>query len=78
MSLPQWISVKDRLPQEYERVLIYIPQFKDCMVDYVVKFAREDLPYIWGCQLVDEYEKVSHWMALPPPPRGEIDDKTIN
>ncbi len=61
----KWISVKDRLPEEGERVLIYRigePLSIDYMIDLTPK------PPIWACLYEDEMYKVTHWKPLPEPP----------
>jgi len=66
----EWISVKDRLPEEGKEVLsinvndIY-PEYR---IDYTVEFDNIDQPYIWARRLLREMDKVTHWMPLPKPP----------
>lgn len=60
-----WISVKDRLPENDVRVLVYT-ELKNTLV------ARRVLPEIWE----DDYgywivEDVTHWKPLPDPPESE-------
>lgn len=62
----EWISVKDRLPEEGTPVLTYSAD--GFMVDYTILFDEIDQPYVWARQLVDDYLKVTHWMPLPTPP----------
>lgn len=65
-AVQQWISVKDRLPEEYETVLAYDG---DCVEPSV--FYGD-----YGFYELDKYEAdplcgVTHWMPLPEPPKGE-------
>lgn len=61
--MAEWISVKDRLPEEGEVVVIYIKP------EVGVGYAETDI-YLMGD--FDEYsEAVTHWMPLPEPPKGE-------
>ena len=63
-----WISVKDRLPDECEEVLIYCPEFlekirKALYTEGDFYIEKEDLivePAPSGC---------THWMPLPKPPK---------
>jgi len=62
-----WISVKDRLPEEWVRVLsINIkstsPEIK---VDYIVHGSTQS---VWACRLYRDEDMPTHWMALPQPP----------
>ena len=62
----QWISVKDRLPEENETVLAYDGDFVEPSVFYGDH----------GFYELDKYEAdplcgVTHWMPLPEPPKGE-------
>lgn len=66
-----WISVKDRLPDECEEVLIYCPEFleeirKALYTDGDFYIEKEDLivkPAPNGY--------CTHWQPLPNPPKGE-------
>lgn len=51
--MTEWISVKDQLPEKYERVLIF--DNKDGM--------------LVGCLLGKPWKEATHWMALPEPPK---------
>lgn len=60
-----WISVKDRLPEEGELVLIH-RSGERLSVDYMIDLSPE--PPAWACILDDEFAKVTHWMPLPEKP----------
>lgn len=67
----QWISVKDRLPDIYQRVLILIrgrifissieEEYGDEYRDGAIRFWDGD----W------DWPEVTHWMPLPAPPKEE-------
>ena len=68
----QWVSVKDRLPEEQKEVLIYLPEY-----DSVEMAALFTIPSMnlreWeqneGAYMLDE---VSYWMPLPEPPEEDV------
>lgn len=70
----QWISVKDKLPEEwiddddntYINYLIYMPYFKAAGIG--VYNADEESWLFRGIEV-----KVSHWMPLPEPPKEAND-----
>jgi hypothetical protein len=58
----EWISVKDRLPKEFEKVIVWSP-WQDKVV--------ADVEFGYGCFFTGEYESVSdvtHWIYEPEPP----------
>ena len=68
VTVQEWISVKERLPQEKV----------NCIVHY--KHAYCDNDDYWAIGMcfydgekfrVDPAYKVTHWMPLPEPPKGE-------
>lgn len=61
----EWISVKDRLPGENDRVLAAII-YKGVKIVDVLR----------GLMIIDKVFCVTHWMPLPPFPH-EIDDSVF-
>jgi hypothetical protein len=75
VTVQEWISVKDRLPDTAERVLVcktwngrvYKPEYG----------YYQDFPKRNGCWYVlTEFgyypqREVTHWMPMPQPPKGE-------
>ena len=68
VTVQEWISVKERLPQEKV----------NCIVHY--KHAYCDNDDYWAIGMcfydgekfrVDPAYKVTHWMPMPQPPKGE-------
>lgn len=64
----EWISVKDRLPNEYKDVLTYNSKKDDIAIDYIIEMTDERS--LWGrCSIDDEIQSnITHWMSLPKPP----------
>ena len=63
VAKPKWISVKDKLPQDNERVLCFSPTL-----------AKSDIGGIavqWGWCCKKRTTDITHWMSLPEPPKGE-------
>lgn len=73
----RWISVEDRLPEHRKSVLVYCPEFDNIYcADYRSK--EDDIFSLIGKWFYFEQgvgniilEEVTHWMALPRPPKGE-------
>lgn len=67
----EWISVKDKLPKDDMRVLVYRDDYTDS-----IYFGRyfyslhepRDVP-IFGIGGIGQTDKVTHWMPLPEPPK---------
>ena len=67
----QWISVKDRLPEYDQLVLIWHPEFKRPFVGSRVDSDLTSPLYWWRCEL-DMYESeevATHWMPLHEAPK---------
>ena len=59
----QWISVKDRLPDEYEEYIVNGPN--------VTTMEWTELG--WYSDVIGHYvdqKLITHWMPLPDPPKG--------
>lgn len=57
----EWISVKDRLPEEKTRVLVFVPHSS----------IKIDTDRIVGRIWVRWRGHITHWMPLPEPPEEE-------
>jgi hypothetical protein len=65
MMSDEWISVKDQLPEEGEKVLSFCPSdYEPIRIDYVMKI---DGPF-WACRHYNDYHNVTYWMPLPKSP----------
>ena len=61
VTVQEWISVKDRLPEQGEEA-ICIAADGDMMIG---KYTE------WGWMFPCYFEDLTHWMPLPQPPKGE-------
>ena len=70
----QWVSVKDRLPEEQKEVLIYLPEYDS--VEMASLFTIPSMNLREWVQNEDAYmlDEVSYWMPLPEPPKEVRDD----
>ena len=73
VTVQEWISVKDRLPETDEWVLVCRKTIKIGYTTMVVD--RCVFPVSGGRMWLAEYatykQVVTHWMPLPQPPKGE-------
>ncbi len=60
--IPDWISVKERLPERSERVIAYSP---------VMNGTEAEIQINRGFMLHFERSDITHWMQLPKPPKEE-------
>jgi len=60
-SMPRWIPVSERLPDDGRKVLAFDEHFP------VVQSARRN-GSTWDCEGMD-FLKPSHWMPIPAPPQ---------
>ena len=74
VTVQEWISVEDRLPEVHGKYLVRVPSKRvgceHCiwLIGYSPKFGFYDADPEWGDIPVDD---VTHWMPLPQPPKGE-------
>ena len=77
VTVQQWISVKDRLPEKHGGVyvcLLKFPGSKQAFPYCLTWHAYGDNGYVNGPHFSDEGLdglKVTHWMPLPQLPKGE-------
>lgn len=73
VTVQEWISVDDRLPEEGEYVLCVLKGFNYGGKIQVCKFVPadnfKDKPYFEHFR--NGFPFVTHWMPLPQPPKGE-------
>ena len=73
VTVQEWISVDDRLPEEGEYVLCVLKGFNYGGKIQVCKFVPadkfKDKPYFEHFR--NGFPSVTHWMSLPEPPKGE-------
>lgn len=68
--MSEWTSVNDRLPEQFESVIGYMPTEMPSMQVHECFRAGENWKSVY---IIDDYGKmpslpVSHWMPLPEPP----------
>ena len=64
VTVQEWISVKDRLPEQGEEA-ICIAADGDMMIG---KYTE------WGWMFPCYFEDLTHWMPIPLPPKGDNDE----
>ena len=73
VTVQEWISVDDRLPEEGECVLCMLKGFNYGGKIQACKFVPadkfKDKPYFEHFR--NGFPSVTHWMPLPEPPKGE-------
>lgn len=65
--MSEWISVKDRLPEENINVLIY----RRNMMNVYTYFGHGEWEDDYGYWTRTEDDGITHWMPLPEPPKEE-------
>ena len=61
VTVQEWISVKDMLPEQGQEVIVYSGSVLKPTV-----FAYQ----FWN-KHYDSWARITHWMPLPQPPKGE-------
>ena len=75
VTAQEWISVRNKLPDQSGEVLVIVsgnPQ-KNITLNCAYELAEYDPYGGWIMEMWPEWEDavVTHWMPLPPPPKGE-------
>ena len=68
VTVQEWISVKDRLPEEKANCIVH---YKHAYCDYDDYWAIGICFYDGEKFQMDWSYKVTHWMPLPKPPKGK-------
>lgn len=66
----EWISVKDRLPEVYAKVLCYFPN-KRYGSQIAVSYFESNAIESGMCADAFKHGKPTHWMPLPEPPKED-------
>ena len=64
VTIQKWIPVSERLPEDYEDVLVYSGGVEPGWCDRGVFYEYDKYES-------DRIDGVTHWMPLPEPPKGE-------
>lgn len=72
----EWISVKDRLPEDEDEIVLVIASGKpkhNITLNRAYELANYSPEEGWILTEYPEWEcaTVTHWMPLPEPPKGE-------
>ena len=62
----QWISVKDRLPEIGQKVLVYYPKWDGNEIQVAHLMRKRTMFYVDGINI--RAENITHWQPLPKPP----------
>ena len=68
VKVQEWISVKDRLPEESG---MYIVTANDGHAQRISFVQWQKKNRMWNLTGTRSYWRVTHWMPMPQPPKGE-------
>ena len=69
VTVQEWVSVDDRLPEPFVSVLVHMPGEEPCPT---VREGFISNDGIWQSAMVRrEPGEVTHWQPMPQPPKGE-------
>ena len=76
VTVQEWISVKDRLPENNQWALCFMKD-KSFGTFRVLQWNYIDWQWNDGDEWFDEKD-VTHWMPTPQPPKGVNDAESVN
>lgn len=62
-QVPKWISVEERLPEQYATVIIWRDDCKNATIGWLIS----------GYWSVPKGVRVTHWMPMPDPPKEDTE-----
>ena len=68
VTVQEWISVDDMLPEPWKQVLIY-SRYDFCESAFYIGVPGK-WRVTWNHEMLDA-DSVTHWMPMPNPPKGE-------
>ena len=68
VTVQEWVDVKDRLPEESG---MYIVTANDGHAQRVSFVQWQKKNRMWNLTGARSYWRVTHWMPMPQPPKGE-------
>ena len=77
MKAPQWVSVKDRLPEDNRFVLVCNDDGKMMVAQYIDETCQWQFRYMaYDVDVWDDFEQgpICWWMPLPEPPEVSEND----
>ena len=69
VTVQEWISVKDRLPEKDIRVLVWMQDNEEGYTQ--IDTDRFSCTMEQGYHWIRWGKNITHWMPLPPAPKGE-------
>lgn len=65
VTVQEWVSVDDRLPDDNDRVIAFRPnETETSAYKYCVMYG-------WSVKASLKHRGITHWMDMPQPPKGE-------
>jgi hypothetical protein len=71
VTVQEWISVKDRLPEKEQDVLCSRGNHIGALMDVYTYMGDDKWDDTYGNRSCAEDEGITHWQYLPQPPKGE-------
>lgn len=70
-GMSEWISVKDRLPNDYQAVIVSDGGEPEFAIFYKYYYGYGPTFVTPDCYEEEIIEGITHWMPLPEPPKEE-------